>query len=163
MKIRALVITTCLVTVALAPAALLAQGFPGGPGRGGPGGPGHGPGLERLLHRLGDELGLTDTQRDEIDAILAAGQPTVEALREQLVDARQAFRDSNDPVIFDEAAARAFAESQSQLHADLMVETMRLHSQVLSVLTEEQREQLDELRARRGQGRHRRGGKRLAN
>ena len=159
------------ITLALAvalvavPGLIFAQGFSGGPGRGGPGGM-HGPGnLDFLLGFVGDVIGLSDEQRAQIEAILDEGRPAIQELREQAREAGQQFRDSQQPGQFDEDAVRAFAGTQAQLRTDIMVETMRLKSQVFSVLTPEQQTQLQEMRERRQErceqrGNRRGGGKR---
>ena len=122
-----------------------------------------GPIASHDLAAWANQLELSDEQRDQIEGIIEAGRPAIEALRDQMAQARQGFRDSHVPGSFDEAEATAFAQSQSQLHAQIIVETMRLKSQVFAVLTPEQREQLRELRDETGdrfRGRHgcRRGG-----
>jgi Spy/CpxP family protein refolding chaperone len=168
---RHLVLATAMIA---APALLFAAGtgqcpWGHGKGMGGPGGPGHGHGPGEMgqgpgggfgfglhfLERMGDSLGLTDEQRTQIETILNEGQPAIEDLRIQMDEAREAFFASYDPTQFNEAAIRAFAESQAALHTEMMVARERLHSQVLSVLTAEQREQLKEMR---GDCMHRHGG-----
>lgn len=156
MKANTILITTLAMAAIAMPGSALAQGFGGPPGFGGPdefGGPGL-PFLEHMLPRLAEELNLTDAQRSQIQAILDEETPAIEAMRERLRDAHQAFRESHPPGEFDEAAVRAFAESQSQTHVELMVAGARTMSRVHNVLTPEQREQLQQMRGRH----HRRGG-----
>ena len=158
-----LVLVTALVGFT---GVLSAQGSPHGPhqGDGQWGGPMAGPmggggDFQRLLHMLrnANDLDVTDEQISQIESILENARPLFEALGEQLHTQRDAWRESNDPAIFDEAASRQFAAGQSALHADLMVHQMQTRAEVLSVLTPEQREALEEIRGER-QGR--RGGKR---
>ena len=157
--LRPITLALALTLVAI-PGVTLAQGFSGGHGRGGPGGM-HGQGnLDFLLGIVGDAIGLSDEQRDQIEAILDEGRPAIQELREQAREAGQQFRDSRQPGQFDEDAVRAFAESQAQLHTDIMVETMRLKAQVFSVLTPEQQTQLEEMRERRQDRRAERGNRR---
>lgn len=116
---------------------------------------------QRLLGPIGDELGLTEAQRTQIQTILDEGQPRLTELRDQLRAAQEAFREGQDPATFDEAAIRAFAASQSQLKTDLMVEVARMRSSIHSVLTADQQQQLEDLRSTRGRygaGRGGRGG-----
>jgi protein CpxP len=156
MRANTILITTLAIAAIAVPGAAAAQGFGGPPGFGGPdeiGGPGL-PFLEHMLTRIADDLGLTDAQQSQIQAILDEERPAIESMREQLRDAHQAFRDSHPPGEFDEAAVRAFAESQSQTHVELMVAGARTMSRVHNVLTPEQREQLLQMRGRHG----RRGG-----
>ena len=130
----------------------------GGPGMHGPDGFG-GPHLERFLEHAASWLDLTEEQEAQIQAIVEAARPGMEALREQTQSQRQAFHESFDPAAFDEAAVRAFAAQQSVLHTEMMVQGMTTWSQVYQVLTPEQREQLDEHRQRM-QDRHGKRGRR---
>ncbi len=156
MRANTILITTLAMAAMAMPGVALAQGFGGPPGFGGPdefGGPGL-PFLEHMLPRLAEELDLTDAQQGQIQAILDEETPAIESMREQLRNAHQAFRESHSPGEFDEAAVRAFAESQSQTHVELMVAGARTMLRIHNVLTTEQREQLQQMRGRH----HRRGG-----
>jgi protein CpxP len=157
MRANTILITTLAMAAMAMPGVALAQGFGGPPGFGGPDedrGPGL-PFLEHMLPRLAEELDLTDAQQGQIQAILDEETPAIESMREQLRNAHQAFRESHPPGEFDEAAVRAFAESQSPTHVELMVAEARTKSRVHNVLTPEQRAQLQQMRDRRGpRGRH---------
>jgi Spy/CpxP family protein refolding chaperone len=149
---------------ALLAAPTLVSAFDGfGPGGGhhhgmrGPGGPNMG---ERLLH-MGCEIGLTDEQKTSIETILDAAKAEAEVTVTAMRDSREAWQESHDPTVFDQAAAEAFAETQAAYHADLMVLRMRTTSEVLSVLTPEQIEQLEEIRQEHEDKRGHRGGKRF--
>ena len=144
-----------------------AQGGPPGhhPGHGGWGGPQAddmgGPGeFHHLLHmlRMANDLGVTDEQIEQIEVILNAARPQFEALGEQLRTQGEAWREANDPAVFDEGAARQFANSQAALRADVMVLHMQTRAEVLSVLTPEQRDALEQIKGerqgRRGEKRH---------
>jgi Spy/CpxP family protein refolding chaperone len=106
-----------------------------------------------MMPRLAEELNLTDAQQSQIQAILDEELPTIEAMRDQLRDAHQAFRESHPPEAFDEAAVRAFAESQAQTHVELMVAGARTRSRVHNVLTAEQQEKITEMRGPHGRRR----------
>jgi Spy/CpxP family protein refolding chaperone len=151
------ILITALAMVAMAvPGAALAQGFGGPHGMGALDGLG-GPGLHRfeeMLPELAAILDLTEAQQGQIEAILDEELPAIDALRDRLRDAHQAFRASHPPGAFDEAAVRAFAEAQSKTHVELMVAGARTMSRIHSVLTPEQQEQLQQMRGRHG----RRGG-----
>ena len=81
MKTRTLTISVLLLAILLAPLAMAGEFEGRGPrGRGerprrGPGGPGgfHGGIGRMLLGRAGERIGLTDEQREEIEAILGRG------------------------------------------------------------------------------------------
>ncbi len=101
---------------------------------------------------LGDELGLSEQQKSEIEAVLAEARPQIEALRLRMEKAREEWQENFDPANFDEATARSFAESQAAIHADLMVLGMKTRAQVFSLLTPEQQGQLRNLREEGGPG-----------
>lgn len=156
--------TVAVIGLVAAPMLAAAQGF-GGPGRGGHGWHGHrggGPdgfGLGFLEGRMAERLDLSQEQRDQIEAILEQGRPAVDTLRQQLRDGRETFRASHQPGDFNEAEVRAHAQAQARVRTELMVETMRLKSQVFAVLTPEQQDQLAQLRDEMGPRHGRRGGR----
>ncbi len=84
-----------------------------------------------------------------IESILEKARPQFEALGEQLRTQGEAWREANDPAVFDEAAARQFAESQAALRADMMIQHMQTRAAVLSILTPEQREALEQIKNER--------------
>lgn len=158
MKARRILITAAAIAALAAPATVLAQGGYGPPhGMGMHGGFG-GPGLarfEEMLPRMAEFLDLSDAQQSQIQAILDEETPAIEDLRDQLQAAHEAFRSTHEPGDFDEATFRAFAESQSQLHVELMVANARTMSRIHNVLTPEQQEKLQDVRGLFG----RRGGR----
>jgi protein CpxP len=158
--ITALALTLIALPIVVAAGGHFHKGGPDGPGGGFFGG--HGPGFENFLDHAACMLDLTDEQQTQIQAVIDESAPQMEALHEQAAEAREAFHETFDPGAFDEAAATAFAQGQSDLHAQMMVLGMRTHSRIWSVLTPEQREQLEERRAERQERRQGdRGGKRF--
>jgi Spy/CpxP family protein refolding chaperone len=144
--ITALALSLIAFPIAVAAGGHFHKGGPGGPD--GPGGGffgGHGPGLERFLDHAACMLDLSDEQEAQIDAIIEASRPQMDALREQAAEARDAFHEAFDPGAFDEAAVTAFAQGQSELHTQMMVLGLQTFSQVWTVLTPEQRQQLEEM------------------
>jgi len=166
MKSRTIIITFVLTVALAATGPLFAQRGPGG-GFGGPGGMG-GPGgfggaglmhFEEMLPRLTEYLELTDGQVAQIEAILEAELPAIQSLRDELREARDAFRQSHEPGEFDEATFRVFAESQARLHVEIAVASARTMSGIYNVLTPDQQEKLQDLRGLMGRGHGaRRGG-----
>lgn len=168
MKARITILTiTAAVLVAL-PMAVLAQGAPGGgPGAGawghGPHAGGFGPDgglafLERMLPRFAEELGLTDEQLQEIQAIVTEESPKIDELSAQMRALHQTRRESCDPAVFNEGEVRAFAAELAQIQVELMVVGDRARSRALQVLSEEQRQQLEEMRGNFGKHLSRRSG-----
>jgi Spy/CpxP family protein refolding chaperone len=167
MNRRTITLTLLAIALIAVPALTVAQArFGGGDGhgpgffghRGRHGGDGFGAGM--LLGRFADRLELTDDQRAEIEAIVETSREQSQTLREQLAEARQAYRDAHEPGTFDEAEARAHAQSQADLHAEIMVIRMKTKADVYNVLTPEQQEELKEILDLLGDLGPRRGGKR---
>jgi len=114
------------------------EGFgPGGPGR--PGGPppqGFGP-----FGPLGRDLNLTDDQRSAIQKIGESFQESNRALLEQMRTLHESQRELMAGE-FNEAAVRAAAEARAKVQVELEISHARMMSQMVGVLTTEQKAQL---------------------
>ena len=155
-----------LASVTLAIAASTASAGPhrghGGP-HGGPGdGMGMGMGMGMLFHvarhieRVADELGVTDAQRDEIRSILDGAREQARPMADALRDNRQALMDASAPESYDDALVAQLADAQGDLISQMIVLKSRTRANVLTVLTPEQRTQLEAMREERRS--HRFGG-----
>jgi len=98
--------------------------------------------IRRIEHRLG----LTDAQREQIRSIVKAEQPVI-------VDLARRMREQNAELAeqpgFNEAQVRAFARAHESTSEDLLVEREKVRTEVLQVLTPEQRMKLQQMRAQR--------------
>ena len=172
MKARNIILTITAGAIIAAAGVVFAQQGPGDCDGSGPhgrmGGPGDGRafgnqdghGLLRMLPRLADKLDLTQGQQDQIQAIIDAGRPELEALRQQTQTARDAFRNLYPMGSFDDAAFRSQFESQAQLHVEMQLIGAEMASQAFAVLTPEQQQELLDLMDlfRDGRGGPRNGG-----
>jgi Spy/CpxP family protein refolding chaperone len=172
MRARHIILTIAALAIFAAPAAVLAQGGPGeGPGPHGPGPGGFFGGggdhlgfFERGLPRMAEDLGLSNEQLDKIQAVIGAARPKIEDYAEQLRQGREAYRAAHDDLtVFDEGAFRAHALEQNQIQTDLMVIAGKAKAEIFSILTPEQRQQLEEMRGTFGKKSFRRGGRRPGN
>jgi Spy/CpxP family protein refolding chaperone len=104
-------------------------------------GPGHGFGHKHggMLRHMTQQLNLTEAQQTQIKTIMADSRTRTKPLMQQLRQNRQAA-DTNMNGTFDEAQARTFANKQSQIMSNLIVEKQRTKSQIYSVLTPDQRQ-----------------------
>lgn len=132
-------VTAIILVVAAGMAGtLLAQG----PGQNfGPGFRHHG---GWMLKHMTKELNLTTDQQTQIKSIMQAQKSKVQPLMQQLRQNRQA-ESANITGNFDENQARTFANKQTQLMSDLIVEQERTKSQIYAVLTPEQRQKAQQL------------------
>ena len=100
-------------------------------------------------------LNLTEDQKAKIKQMHESFAERNKPLREQLRAKRQELRQASEGGTFNEALATQKLTEIAPLEAKLMGEEHKLHEQMLSVLTAEQKAQLEQSRAqfkaRRGQ------------
>jgi protein CpxP len=106
-------------------------------------------------------LNLTDDQKAKMKQIHESFAQSNKPLREQLHAKRQELRQASEGGTFNEALATQKLTEMASLEAKLMGERFKLHQEMLSVLTAEQKAQLEQAKAqreaRRGERRGRRG------
>ena len=104
-------------------------------------------------------LNLTDDQKAKMKQIRESFAATNKPLREQLRAKRQELRQASEGGTFNEALATQKLTEIAPLEAKLMGERAKLHQEMLSVLTAEQKAQLEQSKAqfktRRGERRNR--------
>jgi Spy/CpxP family protein refolding chaperone len=103
------------------------------------------------------QLNLTEDQKAKIKQIRESFAERNKPLREQLRAKRQELRQANEGGTFNEALATQKLTEMASLQAKLMGERHKLHQETLSVLTAEQKAQLEQSKA---QFKGRRGGMR---
>jgi protein CpxP len=136
-----------LVIIFLTAAIVIVQAEQGPPGRGdrGFGGPDRalGPGLFGL--RLAD---LSDMQREQVRAVLDRYEVEARPLWEQHRTAQLALEDSIAASPIDEGAIRLKSAELGSLNAELAVVRARTNAEVMTLLTIEQQQELQQNRAR---------------
>jgi Spy/CpxP family protein refolding chaperone len=144
---RYALIGALVVALAGAGAWLHAQGPGPGGRRGGPGAGmvGRG-GLEGLP--LG-ALDLTDAQREQVRQLVQQFRTQTEPYRERMRQAMDARRDASLASPPDEGRIRAAMQDLAQVQADMAVQQAQLRSSILALLTPEQQQKAQELRAER--------------
>jgi Spy/CpxP family protein refolding chaperone len=105
------------------------------------------------------QLNLTEDQKAKMKQIRESFAERTKPLHEQLQAKRQELRQANEGGTFNEALATQKLTEIAPLEAKLMGERAKEHQEVLSVLTAEQKAQLEQARAqfktRRGEMRKR--------
>ena len=105
------------------------------------------------------QLNLTDDQKAKMKQIRESFAEQTKSLREQIRAKRQELRQANEGGTFNEALATQKLTEIAPLEAKLMGAQAQEHQAMLSVLTAEQKAQLDQARAqfktRRGEMRKR--------
>ena len=139
MKKRVLVIASIAVLVVAATVFALAQGH-----RGMGGGP------EDMIEHISQALSLTDAQKEQVKAAFEAQRPIEEQRHAKLDDLRKQIDAATANGQFDEAVVRPLANQQAQLQADQMIDRLRMHSKLYSLLTAEQKVKADQLMKQHG-------------
>jgi protein CpxP len=128
--------------VLLGVAALCAQGMYGHGGH-------RGFDFDRLLNFYTNKLDLTSAQQDQIKAIWAKEKPTLKPLFQQMRQNHQAMIALENSGPFDEAKTRALATQNSQTMIELQVQHARIKSEMMQVLTADQKTKLQQFEAKR--------------
>ena len=92
-------------------------------------------------------LNLTEDQKAKMKTIRASFAESNKSLREQLRAKRQELRQASEGGTFNEALATQKLTEMAGLQAKLMGERNKLHQEMLSVLTAEQKAQLEQSKA----------------
>jgi protein CpxP len=137
MKSKRIRILTIGAAVILAVAAAIAQGPHGF------GGPGGG------FHRMLKQLDLTTDQHSQVKAIFEKEKTTLQPLMEQMRQNREAMKALEASGPFDEAKTRALATQNAQTMVELQVEHARVKSQIMQILTADQKAKLAQIEANR--------------
>jgi periplasmic protein CpxP/Spy len=105
------------------------------------------------------QLNLTEDQKAKMKQIHQSFAESNKPLRDQLRAKRQELRQANEGGTFNEALATQKLTEMASLEAKLMGERFKLHQETMSVLTAEQKAQLEQakaqFKARRGEMRNR--------
>ena len=127
--------------------ALFAQApGPGGGRRGGPpDARGQGP-MAMLPLR---QLGLSDAQQQQVRQLMQQFREQTRTLVDQVRAAEEARRTAVESVPVDEGRIRASMQQLLDRQTELAIQQARLHSDIRALLTPEQQQQLEKLRAER--------------
>ena len=136
MKSTHIRILTIGAAVLLVAAAAIAEG------RHGYGGPG---GFRHMLK----QLDLTSAQQDQVKAIWAKEKPAVQPLMQQMRQNHSAMSALEASGPFDEAKTRALVTQNSQTMIELQVEHARIKSEIMQILTADQKAKLAQIEANR--------------
>ncbi len=121
-------------------AALFAQGMHG---HGGP----MGFNFDRMLNFYTQKLDLSAGQQDQMKTIWAKEKPTIQPLMQQMRQNHIAMKTLENSGPFDEAKTRTLATQNAQTMIELQVQHARIKSEMMQVLTTDQRTKLQQLEA----------------
>lgn len=144
-SLKILAISGVLVVALAFAGAAIAQGMHHHGGPMGEFGFGFGP---HMLRYFTDVLDLTQAQQDQIKGILDKEKPTVQPLMQQLMQAHKDLSNLEDSGTFDEAKIRAVIAQNTPALTELLVQKARIHSEIMQVLTPDQKAKLASLKAK---------------
>lgn len=98
--------------------------------------------MARMLTR---RLDLTAAQRTQIRDILQKEKPTIQPLMKQMAQNRFQITQLELNGNFDESQVRALATQQAQTMSDLIVQRARIESELIQVLTPDQKTKLGQM------------------
>jgi protein CpxP len=101
----------------------------------------------RMRGMMFKDLNLTDDQKAKMKQIGESFRERTQSLHQQLRAQRQELRQANEGSTFNEALATQKLQESAGLEAKLMGEQFRMRQEMLSVLTPEQKTQLEQKRA----------------
>ena len=136
MKKRIIVIASIAALVVAATIFALAQEHKRGEMRGGPG---------DMVEHISRELNLTDAQKEQLKAAFEAQRPIEEERHAKLEEIRKQIDAATANGQFDEAVVRPLVNQQVQLQSDSMVDHLRIHAKLYSMLNAEQKAKADEM------------------
>ncbi|MGA9355969.1 MAG: Spy/CpxP family protein refolding chaperone [Terriglobales bacterium] len=113
---------------------------------------GHGPDGEfaHMLNFYTDKLDLSSVQQDQMKAIWEKEKPALKPLMQQERQNHEAMKALEASGPFDEAKTRALATQNSQTVIELQVQHARIKSEMMQVLTADQKTKLQQLETERG-------------
>jgi len=91
------------------------------------------------------KLDLSDAQKAQVKAILAKEKPAIQPLMLQMAQGHTQLRDQVINGAFDEAKVREIASQQTRTMTELIVQHARIGSELVQVLTPEQKTKLTAL------------------
>jgi Spy/CpxP family protein refolding chaperone len=98
-----------------------------------------------MLRYFARKLDLTDAQQAQVKDIMAKEKPTIRPLRLQMAQGQKQLRELVMSGSFDETKVRELALQQTQTTTQLTVQKARIASELIQVLTPEQKAKLTEL------------------
>jgi Spy/CpxP family protein refolding chaperone len=102
------------------------------------------------MNRMADRLQLTTEQRSSVQAVLQKSQPQRANLKEKMQANRKALKELARSGNSDSSQIAELAQERGQLVADMIVQRSKVRGEIREILTDAQREQLNQMRERSG-------------
>jgi len=105
---------------------------------------------DRMIEHMASSLDLSKQQRDAMYAIVDKARPQTRELRDRLVETHKQLRALTQQGTPKESEVRKLADAQGKAIADMIVLRTRIRTEIRGVLTDAQRQQLDQWRGQHG-------------
>lgn len=113
----------------------------------------HWGGQGRHMEHMAEQLELTDDQREQWENLHEVHHPRMREIHKEMQEHRKALKEASTNG-FNEAEAEAAARQIGALTAEASLLKARMHSEVNEILTEEQREEFNQMHDKRGKRGH---------
>ncbi|MDD5759582.1 MAG: Spy/CpxP family protein refolding chaperone [Desulfobulbaceae bacterium] len=104
------------------------------------------------LTRMADELGLDDSQRQQVESMIMEQRERDAPLREKLADGKRKLWEASKSAVLDETLIADLAAEQGRLMSEMMLSRIRLRNQIYTMLTPQQQEKAANFDMGRGPG-----------
>ncbi|HYA36898.1 MAG TPA: Spy/CpxP family protein refolding chaperone [Candidatus Methylomirabilis sp.] len=105
---------------------------------------------DRMIEHMAASLNLSKQQRDAMYAIVDKARPQTRELRDRLIENHKQLRALTQQGAPKESEVRKLADAQGKAIADMIVLRTKIRTEIRGVLTDAQRQQLDQWRKQRG-------------
>ncbi|OGR05555.1 MAG: hypothetical protein A2511_00710 [Deltaproteobacteria bacterium RIFOXYD12_FULL_50_9] len=97
------------------------------------------------LARMTAELGLSESQQQEIEALMAAQKEKNTPLREKILAGKRQLCSASGKDDMSDAAIQDLADEQARLMSEMMVSRVQVKKQILALLTPQQKKMAEKL------------------
>ncbi len=101
--------------------------------------------FDHMLSMYTEKLDLSSTQQEQLKAIWAKEKPTFQPLMQQMRQNHEAMKTLEASGPFDEAKTRALATQNAQVMIEMQVQHARMKSEMMQVLTPDQKTKFQQL------------------
>lgn len=113
-------------------------------------------GKGNFLDSMTDRLKLTTEQRGSVEAVLQKSKPQITSIKEKMQANRKALRELGRDGKSDGNQVQTLAQERGYLVTDLVIQRTKVRDEIRQVLTDTQREQMNQMREKK-HGHHNKG------
>ena len=114
----------------------------------------HKKGMEQRMQRMMRHLDLSDEQTSKVSAVFEQYRTQLSSLRSEMKNNRMALRGNMHADTQDMATIEKLAKKQGELKTQKILIKAKIKSAINNILSDDQREKMKTMRAKRGKGHH---------